>query len=82
MPPRKRSWERLRRTCLYYLDALGGQGLGSGLADVAGDSAEFEFLGEHGVCEDGSDDGAALVAGGAEDGENFGHFCGSRWDLF
>lgn len=55
------------------LDALGRELLSSRLADVASDAADFEFLGQDWVGEDGCNDGASLVARGAEDGENLGH---------
>lgn len=57
----------------YNLNALGGQGLGSGLGDIASDAADLELAGQGGVVEDGPDDGAALVAGGAKYGDEFRH---------
>lgn len=48
--------------------------MGGGLGDIAGDATDLELLGESGVVENGADDRAALVASGAENSENLGHF--------
>jgi hypothetical protein len=55
------------------LDALGGELLGGWLVHIASDGPDFEFSGEALVCEDGFDDGAALIARCAEDGDDLGH---------
>ena len=59
-------------------DAAGCEGLRFAGRGVACDAAEGELGGEGRGGEDSGDDAAALVAGGAEDGENFlvGHFGG------
>lgn len=48
--------------------------MGGGLGDIAGDATDLELFRESGVVENGADDRAALVASGAENGENLGHF--------
>lgn len=48
--------------------------MGSRLGDITGDAADLELFRESGVVEDGTDDRAALVASGAENSENLGHF--------
>ena len=58
---------------LGELDALGLEGLGGGLGSVTGDGADFVLLAQVGVCEDGVDDGAPLLAGGTEDDEELAH---------
>ena len=55
------------------LDSLLFEGLSGRFGNVAGDGSDLEGLGEDGVGENRADDGAALVARGAEDGENVGH---------
>ena len=61
------------RVRLDDFDTLLLQCLGGGLGEIAGDAADFELLGQFGVVDDIVDDGAALLAGGAEDGEELGH---------
>jgi hypothetical protein len=63
----------VKGTCRYDLDALGCEVLCSWLGCIAGDGANLELLGESRVVEDGPDDGATLVASGAEDGQELGH---------
>ena len=55
----------------YHLDAFCGEVLSRWLGRVAGNAANPVLVREHGVGEDGFDDGAALVASGTEDCENF-----------
>lgn len=63
------------RTHGYDFNSLGLEGLGRGLVGIAGDGANLELLGQDGIGKDGVDDGAALVAGGSEDGEDLRHGC-------
>lgn len=44
------------------------------LRDITRDATDLEFLGQRGVGEDGLDDGAALIAGSAENSNELGHF--------
>lgn len=60
---------------LYHFDALCSESLSGWLGHIASYTTEFELVGEDGVGEDGFDDGAALVACGAKDREDFRH-CG------
>jgi hypothetical protein len=56
-----------------HLDAFGCELLSTWLVDIASDAADFEFLREDWICEDGLDYGASLIARSAEDGENLRH---------
>jgi hypothetical protein len=56
------------------LNPLVCEGFGSGLVDIARDTADLELGWELGIGEDVLDDRATLVASGTEDSDQLGHF--------
>lgn len=59
----------------YQFNSLFSQSLGGGLGSITSDTTDPELLGQDGVGEDGADDGAALFASGAKNGEDLRHDC-------
>lgn len=62
---------KARSTYGYHLDALVGEFLGGITIHFPGHAADGPLVLELGVVEEGLHDGASLLAGGPEDGDDF-----------
>ncbi len=70
-----------RSTYDYQFNSLFSQSLGGGLGSITSDTTDPKLLGQDGVGEDGADDGAALLASGAENGKDLRHDCCGDGDV-
>jgi hypothetical protein len=62
------------KTYSCELNSLICEGFGSGFVHISCDAADLELGRELGISEDVLDDRATLVASGAEDSDQLGHF--------